>query len=588
MKKTYAALCLFFTISIITCALAPFVSGQGTGDYVIEKVNRKVELKYGIYIFIYDTFSLKGSGTLDCFYVGLPYQYKENVLYCYAYESANPLETWATEFSDTAIRVPGFRWIKIDFPTTVELNSENYYNFTLVSILKNSVSEEKLNFTRKFTLNFPPYPGLTRKAELFNGSIVLPPKVNVTAKSEVFSKASISNTSSNILVTYTTESLEGYAYESGWISFVTTETMQRIVLHELKREIIFDAAGNVEVSDAYYITNEGLDEVESVDLAFPWNSSNMVAWDEFGKPTVKPTLKDENQNIYRVQMEPPLQPNESIRFRVSYSLPKEIYVKQKGTREFSFNMTFFENANLLAEKFSVTVKLPEGAQMLDVESTAFDYLSVHRKVFSDSVSYTFNNPATLLNKPKIRLAYRYNLLWISFRPILWIGVALALTYAVALIWQHRKIKPAVIAPMVGVSVEVLRRFVDAYEEKKHISSELETLKISVRKGKIPRRRYKIRRRTLENRLSTLNKRIATLKEQLRRSGARYSDAIGQLEVAETELETVDVDIQRIEARYRRGEVSRNAYRRLLDEYRKRKEKALLTIDGVLLRFKEEL
>ena len=588
MKKTHAALCLLFTISITIFTLAPFVSGQGTSDYTIEKVNRKVELKYGVYIFIYDTFSLKGSGTIDSFYVGLPYEYKENLLYCYAYEPSNPLEIWETEFSDTAIHAPGLRWIKIHFPSAVELSSENPYNFTMVSILKNAIYEEKINITRKFTLDFPPYPGLTKKAELFEGSVILPLKINITAKSEAFSEASVSNTSSNTIMDYTVENLEAFTYTPGLITFVTLETMQRIVLHELEREVSFDAAGNVKVSDAYYITNKGLDEVKSVDIAFPRNSSDLVAWDEFGKPTVKPTLKDEEQNIYSVQMEPPLQPNDSRRFRVSYTLPKEIYVEQKGTLEFSFNMTFFENANLLAEKFSVTVVLPEGAQMLDVESTAFDYSSVHRKVFSDSVSYTFNSPATMLNKPKISLAYRYNLLWVSFRPILWIGAALALTYVVALIWQRRKLKPAVVAPMVGVSVEVLRRFVDAYEEKKRVSSELEALKVSVEKGKIPRRRYKIRRRTLENRLSTLNKRIATLKEQLRRSGARYADAIGQLEVAETELETVEVDIQRIEARYRRGEVSRSAYRKLLDEYRKRKEKALLTIDGLLLRFKEEL
>jgi DNA repair exonuclease SbcCD ATPase subunit len=143
-------------------------------------------------------------------------------------------------------------------------------------------------------------------------------------------------------------------------------------------------------------------------------------------------------------------------------------------------------------------------------------------------------------------------------------------------------------PTIRVSPEELRRFVEAYEEKRRIVSELEVLETKVRKGKIPRRRYKIRRKTLESRISSLNRRIAELKERIRRAGARYADAIRQLEVAETELETVEVDIRRIEARYRRGEVSRGVYRRLLEEYNKRKEKALVTIDGVLIRFSEEI
>ena len=44
----------------------------------------------------------------------------------------------------------------------------------------------------------------------------------------------------------------------------------------------------------------------------------------------------------------------------------------------------------------------------------------------------------------------------------------------------------------------------------------------------------------------------------------------------------------MEARYRRGEISKEAYNRLIGEYHRRRERAKVTIDGVLLRLREEI
>ena len=61
---------------------------------------------------------------------------------------------------------------------------------------------------------------------------------------------------------------------------------------------------------------------------------------------------------------------------------------------------------------------------------------------------------------------------------------------------------------------------------------------------------------------------------------------GQIEVAETKLEGAERDKQRIKTRYRRGEVSKGAYGKLLEEYQNRIEDAESTIDGVLLRLRD--
>jgi hypothetical protein len=57
-------------------------------------------------------------------------------------------------------------------------------------------------------------------------------------------------------------------------------------------------------------------------------------------------------------------------------------------------------------------------------------------------------------------------------------------------------------------------------------------------------------------------------------------------VAEANLEGAERDIQRVKTRYRRGEVSKGAYTKLVEEYTARIEDTEATIDGVLLRLRE--
>ena len=62
--------------------------------------------------------------------------------------------------------------------------------------------------------------------------------------------------------------------------------------------------------------------------------------------------------------------------------------------------------------------------------------------------------------------------------------------------------------------------------------------------------------------------------------------IRQIEVAEAKLEGAERDIEHVKTRYRRGEVSKGAYGKLMEEYKSRIEEAEATIDGVLLRLRE--
>lgn len=98
----------------------------------------------------------------------------------------------------------------------------------------------------------------------------------------------------------------------------------------------------------------------------------------------------------------------------------------------------------------------------------------------------------------------------------------------------------------------------------------------------------MRKRTLESRLSVLSRDLTVLREKIMATGPRYAEVMRQIEVAETRLEGAKTDIRRVEARYRRGEISKEAYRRLLRDYYGKRDGAKTTIDGVLLRIREEI
>jgi len=148
-------------------------------------------------------------------------------------------------------------------------------------------------------------------------------------------------------------------------------------------------------------------------------------------------------------------------------------------------------------------------------------------------------------------------------------------------------KPAAIA-ITPVPAEDLRNFVDSYEERMRIVTELRSMGRQVRRGRLSRRRYRARRSSLDNRLRRLDKELTDLRSKIADAGRTYVDLVQRLEVAETELETVDENIRRVEVRYRRGEISAEARQRLLDEYSSRRDRAESTISQVTLRLREEL
>ena len=576
MKKVgsifVALIIVMLALVSISCKIQNVeAAGAEDSDYSVEQVNHTVEVMCNGYIFIKDTMQITGQAS-DGFLMGFPYKYGSYILQCVAYNSS--------DIFPVTLNVPlenrvGFYGVEIDFP------QETPQVFTVGFILSNNLLKQ-LNTTR-YTLDFPAYPSLTKTAAICNVSITVQEGATyVSGTVDAFN--------------YSEENLAEFTYSPANVTFSLTvgDEMQMFDVKELESEVSISGTGEIEGSDSYYITSESNASISSIEIILPPNASSSSVQDQFGRTMSQPAMTDEKTNRYKITFASALESYRSTRFTVKYKLPSN-YTTQMGTNNFNITFPLFRHVNYYIEWASVTFVLPEGARISSFETNLIgSAYNIARGVFQETVTMNRENISLLENvlpsENVLQIVYEYNPLWLSFRPTLWMWALAIVGCTVAIVWKRPEAPAGVAVPIVGMRLrpEYIKSFIDAHEEKKKIIFDIESLENRVRKGKIPRRRYKVQRKTLETRLSTLSRNLTEFKEKMRAAGGQYAELMQQLEIAETEINEVEANIKSIESRHSRGELSLEAHRKLLSDYQRRKERADTTINGILLRLREEI
>jgi hypothetical protein len=348
-----------------------------------------------------------------------------------------------------------------------------------------------------------------------------------------------------------------------------------IQFDEIQREIKL-GQGSLHITNTYFITNKGSD-TSAIGLGLLEDAYDVVVRDEMGNLEVSFGSENATVNLRKT-----LLTNETARLYQSYYIPWAKGITQQNGLNYKLNYTFYENFNWTIEELTISIILPEGAEFKS--STPPDPSSIKKGSLQDTVTFAFSE-VTPSDDLHFEVNYRYILFWSSLYPTIWVGVLVVFASVLTFLWKGPKLTTV---PIIVVPPEDVRKFVDAYEEKERIMSELESMEARLRKRKIPRRRFKVRKKMLDGRLSTISRDLSSLHEKIRAAGPKYANMMRQIEVAETNLEGAERDIQRVKARHRRGEVSKGAYGKLMDEYKRRREEAEASIDGVLLRLREEI
>lgn len=396
-----------------------------------------------------------------------------------------------------------------------------------------------------------------------NGSSIYASEVNPTN----IARITLNQSDTMLDVLYDFSLSKTYSYNEFQPPIINVE------VNEIERKIMLDQAGSIYIVNSYHITNLGF-ETDTIELGFPEGAYDFEVRDEMG--TLETTTENE---IMTVTLRSAIGTNETETLYLDYHIPWGSHVSQQNGVDYTLRSTFYEQFNSTIGKLSVSITLPQGAEF---QSSTPLTNNVEKSDLKETLSFTFSDvtPSENLN---FEINYRYLVFWGSFYPTIWVGI---LAVAVAIIFFFWGTPKTIGAPTIPVPSKDLKSFVDTYEEKTKIGSELESLEDRLHKGKIPRRRYKVRKKMLDGRLSTVSRNLVSLRETIRAAGSTYANMMRQIEVAEAKLEGAERDLQRLESRYRRGEVSKGAYEKLLEEYQSRIEEAESSIDGVLLRLRE--
>lgn len=575
-KSTILIVLLAFSITILMAFpfQAKTVSGQ-EASYTIQSVEHKIEVLYSGHVVISDTISISGQLPGD-FLLGFPYEYGSHVLKGMAYSNGEKLQlALGVQLADRT----GFYGAKVSFPQgTPQV-------FTVVFFLSNELVSPKPN---GFVLDFPAYPSLVTDAARFNATLILPEVavlLNVTKNDGVVYTES-----------YSTQNLEAFTYSPATAFFNVPEIWVRLIdINTFDRKIWVSPAGGMQSSDSYRITNTASESLDSVRIVLPSDTEEAVVRDEFGRVLTTEILTTVGVNpLVNVTFMTPLPSDSSSTLTVEYKLSEIFSTNDSGLE---LDLDLFPEFSYYVDAATVTLILPEGARFLSPSLSSIDpSSSLTREIFQETLTVSREGVSKkeydVFSECVMQISYSYNPLWLSFRPTLWMWTLAAVGAVVVAIWRRPKTTTPthVVASRAPVSLspDQIRAFTEEYGEKNRITSELRVLEERAKKGRIPRRRYKVQKRNWESRLDTISRNLDELKRSFRNAGGIYANLGRQLEKAEAELKEIEIDVRTSEVRHMRGELPLESYKKSLADCQRRKEKAETTINGILLRLREEL
>lgn len=532
-------------------------------------IERKIEVLNGGYIMVNDTFFLTTNLQLPSFYlVGLAKNYSKNLVYLSARDAYGFLQIEISEEEDS------FKWFKIFLRT----EGRRPYNFTLTTVFSDLV-RRKSGYV--FRAEFPLYPVLRDRCDFCNVTLILPPEA--TALPNGFPREVFINVTSDFrLFNNLTRSLPAYMDFPSWVEFLdATFSILRIL--ELRRDISIDGWGKIYVTDLYDVE---MINVNSFSVILPPGSTGISVYDIYEKyPNTNILIKEvETYGVFvNVLLSDKLKNHERTRIAVVYLLPYWGCINREGWQRYTLSINITRPHAWILQRLIISILLPEGASII-----RGDYLpqAEYEKVsfFQERVTFKYHNLTLYEDFPILVVKYQYSPLWVAFRPTILVMTLMGLV-GIIIVFTKLSSKGT---PTATFSSEVLRAFIQAYEEMERVSLKLESLQEEYLRGRIPKRRYQSMRRMFEEELHMARRKIMDLKSKIETFGGRYVGMIEQLEKASLEIDFLRRRIEEADFKLRRGEISIEEHHGLIEEYRRRIEKARASIEEVILRLKEEI
>lgn len=538
------------------------------------KLLHEIEIKNGGLLIVNDTVIIENDGNepLNTFKIGLPSGFIENLDHVSVRSSDDQLLDFV---EDVDFGVEGIYGFEVNLPRSVDVGET--FNFTMTCVFSELIWSESAYAI--YIAIFPKYPSLQYEAAECNSTIILPEEVNVYD--------SIWRLNGAVAKTNYTQPLPAYMNQTGFISF--SDPIHIIACEWAMREIIIDSSAQITFKDTYHLTNLGRSVLPSLTFMLPGDADNIIAYDTFfGEITVTSGTSQIN-TIATVAFRHPgitpaylgLTPPGNYTFTISYKLPANTYLDQLDTWNYRFETLFFENFEYTVKDLTVKIVLPEGGEFISYSNSEG---KISKTGYQEILIYELKD-VTPFDDMDVTVEYTYLIFWSAFRPVLWLGLAIILVGAVVMI--KRRGRPPT-PPLSVKDVRVIRAFINVNNETTALRSELKSLEKDLERRRIQKKRYKRRRGIILQQLRSLDREHSVLKREIISKEPSLREAIHQIEVAETELETVRLNTNKLRTQYRSGRISKKAYEELLKEYEKRSDRAQTKVDEAIMRLQREL
>ena len=533
-------------------------------------VHREASINYTL-MFVRDEITLNATGKvrLDSFLYGMPLSWSLEIGAEVFYVSVGGEEIEEPWEHEIRLGDLDFRGFLLNLTEPIELEANETTTIEVQMVFNGSL---RFLGASDYEVRVPLAPCTSLYISNLTFRLALPEKAGITS----LEPGGLERRDSKEVL-YSAVDLGEFYTKTALVRFRLPEAIFLMYCPSATRTIEADPMAGIRISDTYELVNNVGSFIDHVDLLLPKKASSIKASDLMGELKVK-VKEAKGFKEVRIALRGTIGKGNSITITVSYTMPWDEYVVRKGPSRFLLRHRLEQGLNWPVEHMAVKIILPQGAVMT---GSSHEPTYISKGFLREEVGFLFHRAMPIVSV-ELKVFFSYSVFWPSLKPTLWASLASLIGCALIKLLSP----PAVVAPAVAIPVETITKFVRAYERKMRIRDELTSLREALRRKKISRRKFKTRTKALEDELARLEKEIADLVAELRTVGGLVSELVRDLEVAESELESVERDLRTLEARYTRKEIGSEAYRRLLREYRRREDRAYTAIREALLRLKE--
>lgn len=521
-------------------------------------------------VFVNDTISLRnvGEAPLAFVKVGLPANLSDRIDVEEAYGPRGEI----LRIEHEGLGTPGLYGLKVLLPEPVAAGESTMVSLNL--FFSGLISYSELGYEVEFYL----HPALEANISWLNATVFFPRQVMLTSVRPDFNQTA---TSEGSVLNLKARDVPSYSSPTEKVGF--QGDLQVLDVVRMERSIFLSGEGDVLLKDRYVLRNPTSRTLSSAKLLLPQDAYTVTAEDSIGE--LESAFQPGGQGVRGsavVTLRNELHRDEEASVSVSYHLQAKTYLQAKafGT-DYQFLVDLSPGINATVRQFSLTVRLPEGADLIEVSDKSGSWDRA-QELFTQSVLWT-SRQLTPLDVRGLSLRYRYVPLWAALRPSLLGGTLLAV--GLGLFFSKRRVAPVAAAPTVPPSL--LQAVVEALDERVGLRGEAERLAIDLGERRMSRSTYRARMASVSRRRAAVEKTLAERAPQLRKAGDRYAQLLSGIEEAEAEIETGEAGIEGLTRRYRAKAMSREVYERMLTDYERRVERAKATIDRLIQSLRSE-